>query len=118
MFLFILNLVSLYQILISCFCFKILTIYNISEANRLSTYSSLNLSYNKSGQFDGEGHRINYGYNLIICGFVIFYNVVYSLLFIGRLLIRYIILTLENVTFYETFKDKFNKFPWKNPFRK
>jgi hypothetical protein len=117
LFLAVLNTICIYQIITLCLCFQYLTIYNYSEIVNYNTIGLKPVDINNS-QFDNQGHRINYGLNLTLAGFVMIYNLIFIGFCTGKILIRYIILTMNNTTFYETFKDKWNKYPWRNPFDK
>ena len=46
---------------------------------------------------------------------VFIYNAIFLLFFVGKLFFRYLILSYKNLTFYENVKDKWGKYPWKNP---
>lgn len=47
---------------------------------------------------------------------VIFFVVCFIFLFIGKLFLLHLWLTVQNLTFYEHIKKKWSNFPWKNPF--
>jgi hypothetical protein len=72
------------------------------------------LCFNKTYEKIREQNQ--YDAILAIISITIFYNVLFLIFFVGKLFIRYLFLTMNNLTFYDNFKDKWKKFPWKNPF--
>ena len=87
-FLFILNLGALYQIITVVLIYKLVYFIDINIYAYLSAI------------------------------LVILYNTLFILFFIGKMLFRYIHFSLNNITFYENYKNKWNKYPWNNPHNK
>lgn len=89
------------------FCLFILFL-NIS-----SVYQTLFTSFFLISGINMNSSKINYYYIF----FLLVYNI-FFLLFLLRLLYRYIILSCRNITFYEDYRKKWKKFIWGNPHNK
>jgi len=49
---------------------------------------------------------------------LIIYNFCFILFFLGKLFLLHFWLCIQNLTFYEHIKEKWNNYPYKNPFDK
>ena len=89
-----LNINAIFQII---FCIYVLTI----EAKKIK-------------------NKENKGYTfIIIIGFIILYNLLFVIIFIGKLFILHTYLVIKGLTFYEYSKDKMKSYPNKlNPFNR
>ena len=89
-----LNINAIFQII---FCLYVLTI----EAKKIK-------------------NKENKGYTfIIIIGFIILYNLLFVIIFIGKLFILHTYLVIKGLTFYEYSKDKMKSYPNKmNPFNR
>lgn len=58
---------------------------------------------------------VNQSFAYLSALIVLIYNVIFLFFLVGKLFIRYVVLSYKNMTFYENIKDKWEKYPWKNP---
>jgi hypothetical protein len=50
-----------------------------------------------------------------LCGLLSLYSFIMLIFFVGKMLLKYLYFSGKNITFYEHFKKRWLKFPWKNP---
>jgi palmitoyltransferase ZDHHC9/14/18 len=107
-FLLILTLTAIYQVIISGFkLYEVYTHDNKIETDASDINSNLNLL-----PVLKNGHSLLY----LNFFFIFVYDGIFLLFFVGRMCVKYILFSLHNITFYENYKSKWKKYPWKNPF--
>jgi palmitoyltransferase ZDHHC9/14/18 len=98
---------------------NITAIYQVSVTSLMLKFS---ITQHKTADlFKGNSHTEdiikNYETLIITSAFLLLYNAVFLVL-IGKMLIRYINFSFYNITFYENYRNKWEKYPWGNPYDK
>lgn len=107
-----LNLFSIYSIIFSSITVKKL-FSSIGETNNLNEEVNTSYLYNDSTNIA----KINKPTLMLVFSFIcLIFTAIFTFVFTGKLMINHLLLCSDNITYYESIKNKFSNIPFGNPY--